>query len=44
MLPTFIISFREGLEAFLVVAVTLMYLRQTQRPHLVSASSLSSPS
>jgi len=31
------ITLREGIEAFLIVAIALAYLRRTNRPHLVSA-------
>jgi high-affinity iron transporter len=37
MFPTFMISLREGIEAFLIVAMTLAYLRKTGRQPLVSA-------
>lgn len=37
MLPAFAITLREGLEAFLIVAISLAYLRKTGRQHLVSA-------
>ncbi len=37
MLPSFIITLREGLEAFLIVAISLAYLRKSGRPQLVSA-------
>jgi high-affinity iron transporter len=37
MLQAFIITLREGLEAFLIVAISLAYLRKTGRPQLVSA-------
>jgi high-affinity iron transporter len=37
MFPTFMISLREGIEAFLIVAMTLAYLRKTGRASLVSA-------
>jgi hypothetical protein len=37
MLEGFVITLREGLEAFLIVAVTLAYLRRTGRSHLVRA-------
>lgn len=37
MFPTLMVTFREGVEAFLIVAVTLLYLRQTQRLHLIPA-------
>jgi high-affinity iron transporter len=37
MFQTLIVSFREGVEAFLIIAITLAYLRQTQRTALVSA-------
>jgi high-affinity iron transporter len=37
MLESFVITLREGLEAFLIVAISLAYLKKTNRPHLVSA-------
>ena len=37
MLQAFIITLREGLEAFLIVAISLAYLRKTGRPGLVAA-------
>jgi len=37
MFPTFMISLREGIEAFLIVAMTLAYMRKTGRNALVSA-------
>ena len=37
MFSTLMVSFREGLEAFLIVSVTLLYLRQTGRTALVAA-------
>lgn len=37
MLQTFIIVLREGFEAFLIVAITLAYLRKTGRQPLVRA-------
>src|SRR6187200_576125 len=37
MLQAFVITLREGLEAFLIVAISLAYLRKTGRPGLVSA-------
>ncbi len=35
MLETLVITFREGLEAFLIVAITIAYLIQTKRKNLV---------
>ncbi len=37
MFSTLMVTFREGLEAFLIASVTLLYLRQTNRTHLVAA-------
>lgn len=37
MLNAFVITLREGLEAFLIVAITLAYLRKTERHQLVPA-------
>jgi high-affinity iron transporter len=37
MLETLVITLREGIEAFLIVAITLAYLRQTGRRDLASA-------
>ena len=37
MLQGFVITLREGLEAFLIVAISLAYLRRTGRPHLARA-------
>ena len=37
MLQAFVITLREGLEAFLIVAISLAYLKKTGRPSLVSA-------
>jgi high-affinity iron transporter len=37
MLQAFIITLREGLEAFLIVAISLAYLRQTGRSQLTAA-------
>lgn len=37
MLPAFTITLREGLEAFLIVAISLAYLRKTGRGQLVPA-------
>lgn len=38
MLQSMVIALREGLEAFLIVGITLAYLRQTGRAALVSAA------
>jgi high-affinity iron transporter len=35
--PAFVITLREGLEAFLIVAISLAYLRKTHRGELVPA-------
>lgn len=37
MFQTLLISFREGLEALLVVAIATLYLRRTGRVHLIGA-------
>jgi len=37
MSQAFVITLREGLEAFLIVAISLAYLRKSGRPQLVSA-------
>ena len=37
MLQAFVITFREGLEAFLIVAISLAYLRKSGRRELVPA-------
>jgi high-affinity iron transporter len=37
MLQSFVITLREGLEAFLIVAISLAYLRKTGRGHLIPA-------
>jgi high-affinity iron transporter len=37
MLQSFVITLREGLEAFLIVAISLAYLRKTGRSRLVPA-------
>ena len=37
MVPVMMISFREGLEAFLIIAIALIYLGKTNRRHLVPA-------
>jgi high-affinity iron transporter len=37
MLQSFVITLREGLEAFLIVAISLAYLKRTGRRHLASA-------
>src|SRR5438128_2112862 len=37
MLQSFVITLREGLEAFLIVAISLAYLKKTGRHHLAHA-------
>lgn len=37
MLQAFVITLREGLEAFLIVAISLAYLRRIRRPELTRA-------
>ncbi len=37
MFPAFVITLREGLEAFLIVAISLAYLRKSGRRELISA-------
>jgi high-affinity iron transporter len=37
MLPAFVITLREGLEAFLIVAISLAYLRKSGRKQLIPA-------
>ena len=37
MLQAFVITAREGVEAFLIIAITVAYLRKSGRPHLVRA-------
>src|SRR5437016_5302859 len=37
MMQAFVITLREGLEAFLIVAISIAYLRKSQRYELVSA-------
>jgi high-affinity iron transporter len=37
MLQAFVITLREGLEAFLIVAISIAYLRKSQRSELVPA-------
>ena len=37
MLQAFVITFREGLEAFLIVAISLAFLRKSGSRHLVPA-------
>ena len=37
MLQAFVITLREGLEAFLIIAISLAYLRKSGRQELISA-------
>jgi high-affinity iron transporter len=37
MLQAFVVTLREGLEAFLIVAISIAYLRKTGRPSLIPA-------
>lgn len=37
MLEAFVITFREGLESFLIVAISLAYLRKSKNNHLIPA-------
>src|ERR687893_2235947 len=37
MLQAFVITFREGLEAFLIVAISLAFLRKSGSRHLIPA-------
>ena len=37
MLQAFVITLREGLEAFLIIAISLAYLRKTSNHHLIPA-------
>src|SRR5262245_7865805 len=37
MIPAFIITLREGLEAFLIVAISVAYLKKTGRQALIPA-------
>lgn len=37
MLPSFVITLREGLEAFLIIAISLAYLKKTGRANLIPA-------
>lgn len=37
MFQAFVIVLREGIEAFLIVAIVFAYLRKTRQPHLLSA-------
>ena len=37
MVQAFVITLREGLEAFLIVAISLAYLRKTGRTSLTAA-------
>src|SRR6187551_869295 len=37
MIQAFVITLREGLEAFLIVAISLAYLRKTSRSELIPA-------
>ena len=38
MLQAFVITLREGLEAFLIIAISLAYLRKSQRAELILAA------
>lgn len=38
MIPMLVMTFREGIESFLIVAVTLVWLRKTGRPTLIPAA------
>ena len=37
MLQAFVITLREGLEAFLIIAISLAYLRKSRRSELIPA-------
>ena len=37
MFSTMMVTFREGVEAFLIIAITALYLRNTGRPDLIRA-------
>jgi high-affinity iron transporter len=37
MLESFVITLREGIEAFLIIAISLAYLRKTGKSHLIPA-------
>ncbi len=37
MLQSFVITLREGIEAFLIIAISLAYLKKTGRSNLIPA-------
>ncbi len=44
MIQAFVITLREGIEAFLIVAISLAYLKKTGRAALLSAVHWALPS